>query len=75
MLSHFHLTTIIQPLQSIRSIMLNSQQVQFTNKGNITHSNTTSTIYDQITHLVLHMTMYMKDVLHLHTLFCTWQYV
>jgi hypothetical protein len=44
--SHFHFTTIIQPLQSIRFSMLNSTQIQFTNKGGTTNINTASTIYN-----------------------------
>jgi len=63
MLIHFHLTTIIQQLQYIRSIMLNRIQVHFTNKGSTRYISTTSTIYNQTTHLVLYMAMPMKDVL------------
>jgi hypothetical protein len=39
-------STIIQPLQSIWFSMLNSTQIQFTNKGGTTNINTASTIYN-----------------------------
>jgi len=43
--SHFHFTTIIQPLQSIWFNILNYTQNQFINKGGTKNINTASTIY------------------------------
>jgi hypothetical protein len=63
LLGHFHLTTIIQQLQSIRSIMLNCTQVHFTNKDSTGYISTTSTIYNKTTHLALYMATCIKDVL------------
>jgi hypothetical protein len=58
LLSHFHLTTIIQQLQPLRSIMLNCTQIPWSN-----YINSTSIIYNQTIHLVLYMAMCMEDVL------------
>jgi hypothetical protein len=44
--SHFHFITIIEPMQSIWFSMLNSTQIQFTNKGGTTNINIASTIYN-----------------------------
>ena len=63
--NHFHLTTIIQQLQPIKSIMLNHIQVQFTNKDNTSYISPTSIIYNQITLFILYMATCMKYVLFL----------
>jgi len=63
--SHFHLTTIIEQLQPIKSIMLNHIQVQFTNNDNTSYISLTSIIYNQITLFILYMATCMKDVLFL----------
>jgi hypothetical protein len=61
--SHFHFTTIIQPLQSIWFNMLNSTQIQFTNKGGTTNINTVFIIYNYTIYLALYITICMEDVL------------
>lgn len=65
LLSHFHLTTIIQSLQSIRSMMHNSTQVQFTSKGSTSYISIIFTIYNQTKHLVLYMATCLEDVFYL----------
>jgi hypothetical protein len=55
--SHFHLTTIIQQLQPLRSIMLNCTQIPRSS-----YINSTFIIYNQTIHLVLYMVTCMEDV-------------
>jgi len=60
--SHFHFTTTIQPLQPIWSSMFNNTQIHFTNKGSANHISTTSTINNQVAHLVLYITSHLEDI-------------
>jgi hypothetical protein len=67
--NNHNFTTFIQLSKLIRSIMLNSVQIQFLNKNSTSNVSTTFTINNHITHLITNMTSNMKGVLSLLLLY------
>jgi predicted P-loop ATPase len=62
LLSNFHFTTFIQPLQSIRPRMLNTTQIQFIHKSITRYISTTTSIDYHATYLVLNVTSSVKYI-------------
>jgi hypothetical protein len=60
---NLYIIIFIQPLKPIRSMTLNSFQIQFSNKHNTSNISTTSIIYNHTIYLVIDMTSHMKDIL------------
>jgi len=62
LLSNLHLTTFIQPLQSIRLMMLNTTLIQFLHKSITSYISTTTSIIYRATYLVLDVPSSVKYI-------------